>query len=166
MVNLNLGQDVVNKTKTASHIVAKLYPLQQVVRMRRYGSLINIYPSSTYVQSCRMRTDVIFTKSYQSLKWDFAAKVKKNFVFFQCCYTTNMYIMIHQVPADRWSLVSHVVSVRQSVLVSVQKTKYTVQHYMGPGGSLNLLDLLYMCVCACDKYEKSHNLQTNWKWEE
>ena len=48
MANLNLGQDVANKTKrkqTTTHIVAKSYRLQLAVRMCRYGSLIKIYPS-------------------------------------------------------------------------------------------------------------------------
>ena len=49
LVDLNLGQDVANKTErkmTAARIVAKSYLLQQAVRLRRYGSLININPSA------------------------------------------------------------------------------------------------------------------------
>ena len=46
MANLNLGQDVANKTEgkkwTAALKVAKSYLLWQAERMCRYGSLINI----------------------------------------------------------------------------------------------------------------------------
>ena len=48
MASLNLGQDVANKREKmgiSGHIVAKPYPLQQVVIIRRYGSLINSNPS-------------------------------------------------------------------------------------------------------------------------
>ena len=47
MASLSLGQDVANGTKRkypAGHIIAKSYPLYRAVRMRRYGSLININP--------------------------------------------------------------------------------------------------------------------------
>ena len=53
MANLFLGQDVANKSErrqTAAHIVAKSYLLWLAVRMRRYGSLININPSGLYEQ--------------------------------------------------------------------------------------------------------------------
>ena len=49
MANLNLGQDVSNKRErksTAAHIMAKSYPLYLAVKMCRYGSLIDIYPSA------------------------------------------------------------------------------------------------------------------------
>ena len=49
MANLNLGQDGANKKKqSAAHIVARSYPLYQAVplRRRRFGSLIDINPSS------------------------------------------------------------------------------------------------------------------------
>ena len=52
MVNLKLGPDVANKRerkKITAHIVAKSYHLEQAVGMRRYGSLININPSDSYV---------------------------------------------------------------------------------------------------------------------
>ena len=45
MANFNLSQDVANKREikqTAAYKVAKFYPLQPAVRMRRYGSLIEI----------------------------------------------------------------------------------------------------------------------------
>ena len=45
MASHNLGQNVAHKReriKTAAHIVAKFYPLYLVVKMCRYGSLINI----------------------------------------------------------------------------------------------------------------------------
>ena len=45
MANLNLGLDVANKRER----VDKSYPLYLAVRMPRYGSLININPSGTYV---------------------------------------------------------------------------------------------------------------------
>ena len=48
MSSLNLGRYVANKRErklTAAHIVAKSYPLYLVVRILRYGSLININPS-------------------------------------------------------------------------------------------------------------------------
>ena len=48
MASLNSGQDVANKRErklTSAHIVAKSYLLWQAVRLRRYGSLININPS-------------------------------------------------------------------------------------------------------------------------
>ena len=51
MASLNLGQDMANKKErkyTAAHIVAKFYPLYLAVRMRRYGSLININHSWNY----------------------------------------------------------------------------------------------------------------------
>ena len=47
MANLNLDQDVANKRErklTTVHIVANFFPYQ-VVRMRGFGSLININPS-------------------------------------------------------------------------------------------------------------------------
>ena len=51
MASLNLGQDVANKreikqTDAHAHIMAKSYLLYLAVRMRRYGSLININPSA------------------------------------------------------------------------------------------------------------------------
>ena len=52
MANLKLGQDVANKRKrknTVAHIVANSYPLWQADRMRCYGSLINISPSSWFI---------------------------------------------------------------------------------------------------------------------
>ena len=53
MANLKLGQDVANKREkkyTDAHIAAKFYPLWLAVKMRRYGSLINIYPSGLFVE--------------------------------------------------------------------------------------------------------------------
>ena len=50
MANLNLGQDVANKSEkksnVAAHIVSSFYPQEQAVWMLRYGSLININPSA------------------------------------------------------------------------------------------------------------------------
>ena len=54
MANLNLGQDVANKSEridqTAAHIVAKSNFLLQAVKMRRCSSLININPPASYYQ--------------------------------------------------------------------------------------------------------------------
>ena len=48
MATFHLGQDVAKKgerKQAAAHIVAKSYSLYLAVTMRRYGSLITIYPS-------------------------------------------------------------------------------------------------------------------------
>ena len=55
MASLNFGQDVANKRErklTAAHIAAKSYPLCLAVRMRRYGSLLNINPSLLVQTNC------------------------------------------------------------------------------------------------------------------
>ena len=46
MAIVNVGQDVANKIDIVAYEVAKSYPLWQAVKMRRYGSLININPSA------------------------------------------------------------------------------------------------------------------------
>ena len=77
-------------------------------------------------------------------------------------YFTTPFFLTHQTPADSWSLVSHMMSVRlststryilPSIHSSVRKQKHTTtqrqQHYMEPGGSLNSQDFfLFFCPYA------------------
>ena len=56
--NLNLGQDVANKT--AAHIVANSYSLYQTAGMRRCRSLININPSDLQQRRVGRKFDQIF----------------------------------------------------------------------------------------------------------
>ena len=62
-------------------------------------------------------------------------------------------------PADKWSLVSHMVSVRPAVHTSVRlyvrpsENKNTRQRYMGPGGSLTPQDLLEKTFSNLSNYQ-------------
>ena len=81
--------------------------------------------------------------------------------------------LTHQAPADRWSLHSHMVSVRTS-RKQQRDNKSKRQRYMGPGGSLNSLDLFsylfhsytipQLFNCPTDRLVKTfffHPLQMN-----
>ena len=106
--------------------------------MLRYGSLIDINPSGLSRWLRRQQ------KSHLNSITDKLKEVNHASLF--CIFE-----LTHQAPAYRWSLVSHIVSVRTYVYTSVQKIKtryYNVKQttrlrHMGPGGSLNSQKLFF-----------------------
>ena len=98
---------------------------------------------------------VCFLYSSPNKEDGFFRKVRSSFECQDLCIKgeskkREWYFLIHQAPANRWSLVSHMVSVRTSTrkqnsvrrLRSLQNKTKTRDHatWGAPGGSLNLQD--------------------------
>ena len=95
----------------------------------------------------KLRRRTFLARNAPSHRWTRNEKsLRKNILPMFCCMNCwskyvsfSNYYLTHQVPGDKCSLVSHMVSVRPSGKQKQAKTlkQNTGQHYMGPGGSLN-----------------------------
>ena len=83
MENLNLGQNVANKRErkqTTPHKDAKFYPLLLAVRMRRYGSLININPSGQEWEQMVGQMDVLLETDFEKLASKAMKKINECYI--------------------------------------------------------------------------------------
>ena len=72
MANLNLGQDVANKRERNRQLLI-IWP-NLAVKMCRYGSLINIYPSGTHLNHSPENVEKFFVFSLPQ-SWETNRKV-------------------------------------------------------------------------------------------